>query len=601
MNFEENRLRTFSDWPGNAAVDYNRIARAGFYYTGRSFEVQCFLCGGKISEWNYGDQVMARHRQIDPNCPFVLNPSSTCNVPLTPSSNTLSCLPLTPSPNTMSCLSTSSSSSSTPSPAQPRRSHNNQNQISATSHSPTQSQEPRSEYRTEAQRLRSFVNWPVSNIVTPESLAKAGFYYLQQADMVECAFCRGVVMKWELGDDPDREHRIHFPSCDFYLHQDDEETVTTEKQVELGNVKLTSGTTSDLSELGIQAHTAPRQPKHATYEIRLRTYQGWPESLRQTPQMLADAGFYYTGVEDQVRCFYCSGGLHNWEATDDAWTEHARWFPKCGFVSLVKGQEFIKHCIDNRPPLDPSIFEGMSGSGSGDVLENPISSISTVSPPIVRNVTDAEIEGLLNTGPALAALEIGLHVGRVKIALRERMEQTGIPYTNPAQLIEDALHVQFREDESGSDIHTPDSPSAELTNLLDRIIMTRTLNDSDAVRSEELNIEQGIRENLSQNFDRDGDTMMNPTCEKTTKEQHVSQSTMEPKESTITDDSSVSLEEENRRLKEARLCKICMDREVAVVFLPCGHLSTCAHCAPSLKHCPMCRQEIRATVRTFLA
>lgn len=65
--------------------------------------------------------------------------------------------------------------------------------------------------------------------------------------------------------------------------------------MELSNVKLTSGTESDLSELGIQTHTAPRQPKHATYEGRLRTYQGWPEGLRQTPEMLADAGFYYVG------------------------------------------------------------------------------------------------------------------------------------------------------------------------------------------------------------------------------------------------------------------------------------------------------------------
>ena len=61
------------------------------------------------------------------------------------------------------------------------------------------------------------------------------------------------------------------------------------------------------------------------------------------------------------------------------------------------------------------------------------------------------------------------------------------------------------------------------------------------------------------------------------------------------------LEQENRRLKEARLCKICMDREVSVVFLPCGHLATCVQCAPSLTHCPMCRHEIRAIVRTFLA
>lgn len=79
--------------------------------------------------------------------------------------------------------------------------------------------------------------------------------------------------------------------------------LSTEK-VELGNVKLASGATSDLTELGIQAHTAPRQPKHATYEGRLRTYQGWPEGLRQTPEMLADAGFYYVGEYLDVTDFH---------------------------------------------------------------------------------------------------------------------------------------------------------------------------------------------------------------------------------------------------------------------------------------------------------
>lgn len=34
----------------------------------------------------------------------------------------------------------------------------------------------------------------------------------------------------------------------------------------------------------------------------------------------------------------------------------------------------------------------------------------------------------------------------------------------------------------------------------------------------------------------------------------------------------MTLEEENRQLKDARLCKVCMDDDVAVVFLPCGHL-----------------------------
>ena len=41
--------------------------------------------------------------------------------------------------------------------------------------------------------------------------------------------------------------------------------------------------------------------------------------------------------------------------------------------------------------------------------------------------------------------------------------------------------------------------------------------------------------------------------------------------------------DENTRLKEQKTCKVCMDEEVGVVFLPCGHLVVCVNCAPSLK------------------
>lgn len=56
-----------------------------------------------------------------------------------------------------------------------------------------------------------------------------------------------------------------------------------------------------------------------------------------------------------MRCFHCDGGLRNWEETDEAWTEHAKWFPKCGYVNLIKGQDFVKQCVEHRPPLDPAV------------------------------------------------------------------------------------------------------------------------------------------------------------------------------------------------------------------------------------------------------
>lgn len=50
------------------------------------------------------------------------------------------------------------------------------------------------------------------------------------------------------------------------------------------------------------------------------------------------------------------------------------------------------------------------------------------------------------------------------------------------------------------------------------------------------------------------------------------------------------------------MCKICMDKKVAIVILPCGHLCLCADCASCLKSdCPMCRKPFRAYARAFLS
>ena len=54
---------------------------------------------------------------------------------------------------------------------------------------------------------------------------------------------------------------------------------------------------------------------------------------------------------------------------------------------------------------------------------------------------------------------------------------------------------------------------------------------------------------------------------------------------------------EDQRLQ----CKICMDDEAKIVFLPCGHLCCCAKCAPALRNCPICRALVRGTVRVYLS
>lgn len=63
------------------------------------------------------------------------------------------------------------------------------------------------------------------------------------------------------------------------------------------------------------------------------------------------------------------------------------------------------------------------------------------------------------------------------------------------------------------------------------------------------------------------------------------------------------LEEEVRYMFKRVVCKICLEKEVEVLFLPCNHLVSCQGCKKQLaqKKCPLCRDTYQATTRVYLA
>lgn len=52
---------------------------------------------------------------------------------------------------------------------------------------------------------------------------------------------------------------------------------------------------------------------------------------------------------------------------------------------------------------------------------------------------------------------------------------------------------------------------------------------------------------------------------------------------------------------DARMCKICYNRELRKVFVPCGHLVACAECAKNMKTCAVCRKPVIDTVQAFIS
>ena len=111
-------------------------------------------------------------------------------------------------------------------------------------------------------------------------------------------------------------------------------------------------------ELPCKVTVHPCNPQFAIKALRLESFTGkWPSDLPQTAQIMSSAGFFFAGYLDNVKCFFCNGGLCNWETNDEPWTEHARWFPNCGFLKQVKGARYIKKVREVGVTGGPVMFD----------------------------------------------------------------------------------------------------------------------------------------------------------------------------------------------------------------------------------------------------
>jgi hypothetical protein len=56
--------------------------------------------------------------------------------------------------------------------------------------------------------------------------------------------------------------------------------------------------------------------------------------------------------------------------------------------------------------------------------------------------------------------------------------------------------------------------------------------------------------------------------------------------------------------QESKLCVVCQDRRKCVIILPCRHLCLCIECCTVIRRelgtCPMCRQDVRRTMKVYV-
>ena len=403
-----------------------------------------------------------------------------------------------------------------------------------------------------------------------------------------CAFCNNCVGDWVEGDDPMTEHRHLFPLCPFVLGQEvgniplgaessqqniartggEGEDVTGPRQVMPNSGPERNRLGANSESMGIIQHSGPLHPQYATLESRLRTFREWPPALRQQPKDLADAGFYYIGLSDQVKCFYCDGGLRNWQSEDEPWKEHARWFDKCVFVRLVKGDEYIKDCVLERPPEKA----GVPIQGS-------------------RVVTEQEIRTAMSQAIVKQVLSMGIDHSRVKMAIKKRLENSGNTFDNTEQLINAAFSIQHQQERRNNRENL--NPVGAVLGRLGEVGNNDTVTERWQVGQANRPDTEEDMEDVQQAPHTSNDTIslnqpnsLQQTPPPSASKKPLDNLALNPSPTTTSpnpETGNSDLMSENARLKEQRTCKICMDGEVGVVFLPCGHLCSCVNCAPALK------------------
>ncbi|ELT89195.1 hypothetical protein CAPTEDRAFT_97699 [Capitella teleta] len=182
----------------------------------------------------------------------------------------------------------------------------------------------------ETLRLASFDQWPSDAGARPIALAAAGFYHSGGPNSCEvtCFSCDLSVSQWEPHQDPLAVHRQLAPHCPFLNGKTGAASRAVPENISLEvydeNLSLEDyiRTRPNLGFLN----------RMRSMKKRTATYEDWTYGHRQSANALAEAGFFFTGVQDHTQCAFCRGVLHSWESTDNPWEEHKKHFPSCPFV-----------------------------------------------------------------------------------------------------------------------------------------------------------------------------------------------------------------------------------------------------------------------------
>ncbi|KAK3593112.1 hypothetical protein CHS0354_018237 [Potamilus streckersoni] len=500
---------------------------------------------------------------------------------------------------------------------------------------------PQVTMKYEMLRLLTMKSFPEGNHPFAIRMAGAGFYYAGNRDQVVCYCCGSRKDNWVLGDIPLFIHKTMFPSCSFLTRNDTVnvpiiktkfvrssadipliglqnsngsnqlDTAQGESPLTLLSSEQQSENISSrnhqmlLTNKGSPTHQLmpsggknvfdcgqksiahilystedppPMYPQYSSKRMRINSFQGWPVELRHRPEEMAECGFYYAGFGDCVRCFCCGVGLRQWINEDDPWIEHARWSTSCIYVLRMKGEEFVSLV---KMAVEIAEKDDASRNNSGVNLPNQDNTEKVPANTVKEDCHNSKSTN--STAPKHFTDSTAISSGAVGGILTT-------PISSPGNA---DMQKYFLTDAARSVLDMGYEPKLVLRAI------ERVLKKKGSVELTGQIIMEAVFE-----IEEDKGNIKLPQTNQSEQENRRNAKDSAAAERVKSGDLAINSDQivrQHTELRDATLCKICLDKTMSVVFLPCGHLVTCPDCASVMRKCPVCRSLIKGTVKTLFS
>uniref|UniRef100_H2ZML5 RING-type domain-containing protein n=1 Tax=Ciona savignyi TaxID=51511 RepID=H2ZML5_CIOSA len=329
---------------------------------------------------------------------------------------------------------------------------------------------------------------------------------------------------------------------------------------------------------------------------------------------MARSGFFYLGNRDRTQCFNCMGVLKNWRPGDDINTIHSESFPTCRYLQI----QYIDAKITTSIVLDRNLFREMfpcidPKRPSMKFYEDRISSFegkwTHSGPPTISDIAKA--------GFFLFDVDASVRCWYCDVVVSDVSRQWS-PWEEHAKQYP-SCHFLLRNRghnfvEAALSSVTDNEPEPALSYEYQALFSSRAefikgMGSEIVANVVEMGFDPKFIKKVIRRQIRDHSTCFATTDalldalanrssdEHSTPEAQVADENHRAAE--LSPEEERRVQSELRRLRDEKRCKVCLDRDAEMVFIPCGHLSTCLICTQSLRQCPVCRMKINRSYRTF--